>query len=399
MASNAALAGIRVIEVGNYMAAPFCCMQLADLGAEVIKVEVPTTGDLVRTSAPFIDGESSTFIRLNRNKRSLALDLKDPRGKELFKELVARADVLVENLRPGTMSDLGLGYPTLAKLNGRLIYAAISGWGMSGRYANLAGLDIMAQAMSGLMSITGEPDGPPLKSGVPLCDLVCGLYAALAVVTALRTRDREGKGELIDVSLFESGVSLAIWEAGRYFATGEVPHALGSAHQSAAPYQAVRASDGWFTVGATSPPNWRAFCEVLGRPDWEKAEQFATASLRNAHRAELIDAIERITALQPIGHWVARLQEVGVPCARIQDYDEVFNDPDLVGRGFFWDAAHPRLGAVRQIGSPMHFSNASVRRDSAGPDLGADSAAILAELGCTPAEVASLAGRGVTRLA
>ncbi len=399
MASNAPLAGIRVIEVGNYMAAPFCCMQLADLGADVVKVEVPTTGDLVRTSAPFIDGESSTFIRLHRNKRSLALDLKDARGKELFEELVARADVLVENLRPGTMGDLGLDYARLSKLNDRLIYAAISGWGLTGRYANLAGLDIMAQAMSGLMSITGEPDGPPLKSGVPLCDLVCGLYAALAVVTALRTRDRDGTGDLIDVSLFESGVSLAIWEAGRYFATGEVPHALGSAHQSAAPYQAVRASDGWFTVGATSPPNWHAFCDVLGQPGWVKDDRFATGSLRHAHRAELIDAIERITTSKPIDHWVSRLQEAGVPCARIQTYDEVFNDPDLVGRGFFWDADHPRLGAVRQIGSPIHFATAPVRRDSAGPALGADSAAILGELGCTPAEVASLAARGVTRLA
>jgi len=381
------------------MAAPFCCMQLADLGADVVKVEVPTTGDLVRTSAPFVDGESSTFIRLNRNKRSLALDLKDARGKELFEELVRRADVLVENLRPGTMQDLGLGYDQLTEVNPRLIYAAISGWGMSGRYANLAGLDIMAQAMSGLMSITGEPDGPPVKSGVPLCDLVCGLYAALAVVTALRTRDGEGAGELIDVSLFESGVSLAIWEAGRYFATGEVPHALGSAHQSAAPYQALRASDGWFTVGATSPPNWHAFCEVLGRPDWEKDERFATASKRLANRAERIDAVEAITASRPIEHWVGRLQEAGVPCAPIQTYDEVFNDPHLLERGFFWDADDPRLGAVRQLGSPIHFRHASVRRDSAGPALGADSAAILAELGCTPDEVAGLAARGVTRLA
>jgi formyl-CoA transferase len=249
------------------------------------------------------------------------------------------------------------------------------------------------------MSITGEPDGPPVKSGVPLCDLVCGLYAALAVVTALRTRERDGTGELIDVSLFESGVSLGIWEAGRYFATGEVPRALGSAHQSAAPYQALRASDGWFTVGATSPPNWRAFCDVLGHPEWEKDERFATASHRLSNRSALIDAIEAVTATEPIEHWVRRLQGAGVPCAAIQTYDEVFHDPHLLERGFFWDAMDPRLGAVRQLGSPMHFTHTSVRRDSAGPALGADSAAILAELGCTSAEVASLAARGVTRLA
>lgn len=397
--AGAPLTGIRVVEVGNYMAAPFCGMQLADLGAEVVKVEVPTTGDLVRTSAPFVDGESSTFVRLNRNKRSLALDLKDRRGKEIFLKLVARSDVLVENLRPGTMHDLGLGYEELSASNPRLIYAAISGWGLTGPYAHLAGLDIMAQAMSGLMSITGEPDGPPAKSGVPLCDLVCGLYAALAVVAALRTRERDGVGELIDVSLFEAGVSLAIWEAGRYFATGEIPRALGSAHQSAAPYQALRASDGWFTVGATSPPNWHAFCEVLGRPEWEHDERFATASKRNSDRAELIEVIETVTATQPIDHWVSRLEHAGVPCARIQAYDEVFHDPHLTERDFFWDAPHPKLGAVRQLGSPIRFTRSSVERGAAGPSLGADSAAILEELGCTPSEVASLAAQGVTRLA
>jgi len=399
MASVPPLSGIRVVEVGNYMAAPFCCMQLADLGAEVIKVEVPTTGDLVRGSAPFLDGESSTFVRLNRNKRSLALDLKDARGKELFRELIKRVDVLVENLRPGTMGDLGLGHPDLSKLNPRLIYVALSGWGQTGPYANLAGLDIMAQAMSGLMSITGEPDGPPDKAGVPVCDLVCGLYGALATMAALRVRDREGAGDFIDISLYESGVSLGIWEAGRYFATGEVPKALGSAHQSAAPYQAIRASDGYFTVGATSPPNWRAFCEVLGRPDWVTDERFADGSTRHAHRQELIEAVEDITSRQAIDHWVGLLQRAGVPCAPIQTYDQVFNDGHLAARGYFWDAPHPRLGQVRQLGSALNFERAPLRRENAGPMLGADSAAILEELGCSPDEVTSLAERGVTRLA
>ena len=399
MATPPPLNGVRVIEVGNYMAAPFCCMQLADLGAEVIKVEVPTTGDLVRGSAPFLDGESSTFVRLNRNKRSLALDLKDARGKDLFRKLAAGVDVLVENLRPGTMTDLGLGHAELSKLNPQLIYVAISGWGQTGPYAELAGLDIMAQAMSGLMSITGEPDGPPDKAGVPVCDLVCGLYAALATMAALRTRERDGTGDFIDVSLYESGVSLGIWEAGRYLATGEIPRPLGSAHQSAAPYQAVRASDGWFTVGATSVPNWRAFCEVLGRPEWESDPRFATASTRHEHRQELIEAVEAVTAAQPIDHWVGRLQQAGVPCAPIQTYDRVFADAHLRERGFFWDAPHPKLGPVRQLGSAINFRNTRVRRDTAGPMLGADSADILRELGCSPEDVASLAERGVTRLA
>jgi formyl-CoA transferase len=297
------------------------------------------------------------------------------------------------------MGELGLGYKDLSALNPRLIYVAISGWGQTGPYANLSGLDIMAQAMSGLMSITGEPDGPPVKAGVPVCDLVCGLYGALATMAALRNRERDGAGDFVDISLYESGVSLGVWEAGRYFATGEVPRALGSAHQSAAPYQSVRASDGYFTVGATSQPNWTAFCRVLGRSEWEADQRFATASTRHEHRRELIEAIEAVTVRQPIQHWVGLLQDAGVPCAEIQTYDKVFADPHLQERGYFWDAPHPALGAVRQLGSPLNFTRAHLRRDSAGPILGADSAAILEELGCTPGEVASLAERGVTKLA
>jgi len=215
------LDGIRVVEVGNFMAGPFCAMQLADLGASVVKVENPAGGDNVRLTPPFLDGESSNFVRLNRNKRSLALDLKSPAGAEAFRRLAARADVIVENLRPGTMAKLGLDYPRLAEENPGLVYVAASGWGQTGPYSQLAWLDIMAQGMSGLMSITGEPGGEPVKVGVPVCDLVCALYGALAAVAALRARERDGRGQFIDVSLFEAGVSLAVWEAGRYFATGD----------------------------------------------------------------------------------------------------------------------------------------------------------------------------------
>ncbi|MBO0682457.1 MAG: CoA transferase, partial [Candidatus Dormibacteraeota bacterium] len=255
---------VRVLEVGNYMAGPFCAMQLADLGADVLKVEQPEGGDEVRQAGPFLGGQSSHFLRLNRNKRSLALDLKAPEGKEVFRRLVSGADVVVENLRPGTMRRLELDYPRLAELNPRLIYVAASGWGQDGPLSPLAGLDIMAQARGGLMSITGTPDGDPVKVGVPVCDLVCALYGALAAVSALRARERTGRGQYIDVCLLEAGVSLAVWEAGRYFATGEVPRPLGSAHQANAPYQAVRSSDGWFTIGAASGRNWVAFCGALG---------------------------------------------------------------------------------------------------------------------------------------
>src|SRR5947209_5686853 len=280
--SESALAGVRVVEVGNFMAAPFCTLQLADLGAEVVKLENPDGGDQVRTTAPFLQGESSSFIRLNRNKRSLALDLKSPAGKEIFRELAREADVVAENLRPGTMADLELDYPRLSVLNPRLVYLAASGWGQDGPYAQLAGLDIIAQGMSGLMSITGPEGGrEPVKVGVPVTDLVCALYGAVAVVAALRARDRDGVGQLIDVSLFESGVALAVWEAGRYFATGEVPRPLGSAHQTSAPYQAVEAQDGFFTVGATSARNWKAFCEALGLMELHDDPRFRENNLRH----------------------------------------------------------------------------------------------------------------------
>src|ERR1041384_4654904 len=217
---DAALADIRVVEVGNFMAAPFCAAQLADLGADVVKVENPDGGDQVRTTAPFLDGESSSFIRLNRNKRSLALDLKAQRGKEIFRRLIARTDIVVENLRPGTMADLELDFSRLSALNPRLVYVAASGWGQDGPYAQRPGLDIRAQGMSGLMSITGEEGGrQPVKVGVPVTDLTCALYGALAALAALRVREQTGRGQFIDVCLFEAGVSLAVWEAGRFFST------------------------------------------------------------------------------------------------------------------------------------------------------------------------------------
>jgi formyl-CoA transferase len=396
MPDSPPLAGIRVLEVGNYMAGPFCTMQLADLGADVLKVENPDGGDMVRTTGPFLDGESSNFVRLNRNKRSLALNLKAQAGKDVFRRLVARSDVVVENLRPGTMADLELDYPRLAQTNPGLVYVAASGWGQEGPYSQLAGLDIMAQAMSGLMSITGEPDGGPVKVGVPICDLVCALYGALAAVSALRARERDGRGQFIDVSLFEAGVSLAVWEAGRYFATGEIPRRHGSAHQTSAPYQAVRAADGWFTIGATSPRNFEAFCHVLGLEDLLVDPRYAAVSGRLANREPLIERIEEVTVTRPMAQWLDALQEAGVPCGAIQTYDQVFSDPQLQARGYIWKAPHPVLGDVEQLGSPMRLSRTPVREDEAGPLLGEHSAQVLAEIGLGEAEIEQLVESGVT---
>lgn len=381
------LSGLTVLEVGAFMAAPFATMQLADLGAQVIKIENPVGGDMVRQTGPFLESESSPFLLINRNKRSVTLDLKNPDARRAFRRLVERADVLVENLRPGAMRRLGLGYEDLCEVNPRLVYASASGWGQDGPLANLPGLDIMAQARSGLMSITGHPDTPPAKVGVPICDLVCALYLALAVTAALRERDRSGMGQYIDVSLLEAGVSLAVWEAGKYFAIGEIGVPMGSAHQSNAPYQAVHSSDGYVTIGATTPRNWQAFCQALGLTELLADPRYADAFSRLQNRADLIENIETVTTTMTTADIVGRLNEAGVPCAPIADYGQVFTDEHLAARDFFWEAEHPTLGRVRQLGSPMRLSRTPVQRAGAGPRLGADTREVLLAAGCTSEEI------------
>jgi len=372
------------------MAAPYATMQLADLGAEVLKVENPEGGEPVRSTGPFVAGHSSPYLRLNRSKRSVALDLKSDDGRAAFLRLAASCDVVVENLRPGAMRRLGLGYDEVRAVNPGVVYASASGFGQDGPLADRPGLDIMAQARGGLMSITGTPDGSPAKVGVPLCDLVCGLYVALAVTAALRERDRSGEGQYVDVSLLESAVSLAVWEAGRYFATGEVGRPLGSAHQSQAPYQAVRSADGWVTLGAITPKTWASLCTALGLESILDDERFVDSTSRHAQRNALIPLIERRTAALPTSEVISRLEAVGVPCAPIADYGEVFTDEHLAARDFFWDAPHPVAGAVRQVGSPMRFSRTPPRRAGAGPVLGADTRAALREAGYTDEEVDAL---------
>jgi crotonobetainyl-CoA:carnitine CoA-transferase CaiB-like acyl-CoA transferase len=384
------LHGVTVIEVGNFLAAPFAAMQLADLGATVIKVESPRGGDAVRAVGPFVAGESSPFIRINRNKQSVAVDLKAPAGLAAVRALIAHADVLVENLRPGAMAQLRLGYDQLSRLSPKLIYASATGWGRAGPLASQAGLDIMAQARSGLMSVNGHPGDAPSKVAVPICDLVCALYLALGVVAALRARDRDGVGQAVEVSLYESGVSFAVWEAGMFFATREVAQPQGSAHQSVAPYQAIATRDGYITIGAVTPKTWCSFCSVLGLADAAADPRFISASSRHEHRTALIGVIEQATRQWPRQALTDALVAAGVPCAPIAGYGEVFTDQNLISGGFYWDAHHPALGKVRQLGSPVRMSRTPVRQGSAGPALGADTRAALIAAGLPTADIDEL---------
>jgi crotonobetainyl-CoA:carnitine CoA-transferase CaiB-like acyl-CoA transferase len=389
------LVGIRVIEIGNYMAGPFCGMQLADLGADVVKVEHPKAGDLARLLEPIASGESGNFARLNRDKRSLAIDLKRDESRAVFQRLAMDADVIVENLRPGTMDDLGLSPRSLLDANPRLIYVAVTGWGQDGPYADRPALDIIVQGQSGLMSITGEEGGAPVKVGVSIADLTAALYATVATLAALRARDRDGRGQLVDISMFESAVSLAVWEAGTFFGSGEVPRAAGSAHKLVAPYQAVAASDRHFIVGATTPPNWKAFCGALGLGALESDARFANANARRHNRVELVSAIEKVTRTKPAAHWLELLRKAGVPCGEIADYRDVFDDPHLLARKFFIDLEHPVLGTVRGLGSPMRLERTPVTHRRAGPRLGEHTAEVLREVGCSEADVDRLASEGI----
>ena len=393
------LLGVRVIEIGNYMAGPYCGMQLADLGADVVKVEHPRVGDFARLLEPLASGESGNFARLNRDKRSLAIDLKREEGKAVFRRLAGEADVIVENLRPGTMEDLGVGPRSLLEANPRLIYVAVTGWGLDGPYANRPALDIIIQGQSGLMSITGEEGGGPVKVGVSIADLTAALYATIATLAALRARDRDGKGQLVDISMFESAVSLAVWEAGMYFGSGEVARAAGSAHKLVAPYQAIAASDRHFIVGATTPLTWAAFCRVLGLAALESDSRFTNANTRQRNRPALIALIEQVTRTKPAAHWLGLLRDAGVPCGEIAGYREVFDDPHLAARKFFVDLEHPVLGNLRGLGSPLRLERTPVRHQRAGPLLGEHSAEVLREIGCSEAEVERLASEGIIGLA
>jgi len=394
-----ALDDLRVLELGNFMAGPYAGTLLADMGADVVKIEAPLGGDYSRSLGPFAEGspDGAGFLRLDRNKRSVALDLKSEGGKRAFRSLAARSDVIIENLRAGTLDAMGLGYEALAPEHPRLIYCSVTGFGRTGPYRDRAGLDLVLQAESGLMSVTGEAGRPPVKVGVPVVDLTSALYAAFAIVTAVHARERTGRGQLIDLSLIESGVSLAIWESGVYLTTGEVPGPLGSAHRVTAPYQAFRTADGYIAIGATTPPTWTAFCDVTGLTRLRDDPRWADGTRRRERATELASIIEDVTQHRTTADWLEVLTATGVPCGKINDLAAVFADEHLAERGLFVDLPHPVLGTVRAIGSPLHLSETPPVMRRAAPLLGEHTREVLNEAGIAGAEIDALFATGGAR--
>ncbi len=378
--ARTALEGIRVLDVTQVMAGPFCAMQLCDMGAEVIKVE-PPGGDSTRRMAGASGTDSPAFNAVNRGKRGIVLDLKTPFGQEACRRLARRSDILIENYRPGVMRSLGLDYATLAADHPALIYASISGYGQTGPDAAKGGFDLIAQGVSGLMSITGEPGRPPVKAGVPLTDLGAALFALSAVLAALHYRNQTGRGQYIDTSLVEAGVALSVWESAQYFADGIAPEPLGSAHRMVAPYQAIRCADGYVTLGTANERLFQRLCELLGHPEWSRDPPFATDTARVRNRAALIEKIEAITAEQPRAYWLATFDANGLPCGPINTYPEAFADPQILAREMVVEVDHPTLGRMHTLGAPVKMSETPPVVNRRGPLLGEHTREVLREIG------------------
>jgi formyl-CoA transferase len=390
------LQGLRVIDLTQAMAGPFCTMNLADMGAEVIKVEPTGEGESMRQAGRVQkNGHSATFMTMNRNKRSLALDLKQPEGVELIRRLAKTADVFVQNYRPGVAQRLGVDFESLKKINSRLVYCAISGFGSTGPYASRGGYDLIAQGMSGVISVTGEENGPPAKSGIPLADLAAGLFGAYGILCALEHRDRTGEGQAVDTSLLEAAMALTVWESAEYWTTGGTPKPMGSAHRLGAPYQALRAKDGYFTVGAGSDKLFSSLCIALGREELAKDEQFSKRANRLANRAALIVELEKTTTQRDRAAWLERLEKAGVPAGPINDYAEALADPHTLARGMVVDLLHPGAGAIKALGVPVKLSDTPGAVERAAPLLGEHTAEILKELCYSESEERALRAKGV----
>ncbi|QOL48638.1 CoA transferase [Massilia litorea] len=390
------LAGMRVLELAQIMAGPTCGMMLADMGADVIKVEKLPGGDDARAyREPRVNGVSAPFMILNRNKRGIALNLKLEQGRDILLRMVKEADVLTENYRRGTLEKLGLGYDVLSKVNPGLIYCAVSGYGRNGPDADKPGFDLIAQGFSGLMSVTGEPGGPPVKTGNSIADTNAGILAMAGITAAYVHKLKTGEGQIVDTSLIEAALQQTYWQAAIYFATGESSGPTGSAHLLTAPYQAFKASDGWINIGGANQGNWERIAVALGRPEWREDPRFATNTQRMENREALVSMMSEIVASRTRTQWIAILDEAGVPVGPVHTIAEALTHPQTLAREMVVDLVHPQAGPTRALGCPIHFSKTATRIDRPAPMLGEHSRELLREYGYGDAEIDGFVEAGV----
>ncbi len=398
MAADAAgpLSGLKVIELAHIMAGPVCGLMLADMGADVIKVEkVPDGDDTRRMTPPTVDGESAAFMILNRNKRGTAINLKSAGGKAVLERLLASADVVIENYRPGTMERLGLGYTALHEKNPGLIYCQVTGFGRTGPYADRPGFDLIAQGLSGIMSVTGEGAGrPPVKAGPPITDISAGILAAMGVLAAYVHRLKTGAGQLVDTSLLEAGITTTYWQSAICLATGISPGAIGSAHPLSAPYQALQTADGWINIGAANQANWRRLVEVLEMPDLAADPRFVDNAARMKNLPALIELLTARFRSRSTAEWLVRLEAAGVPAGPVLSIGEMLKDPQVQAREMVVDVKHSRLGRMKTLGAPVKFSATPGGVKRGAPLLGEHTREILREYGYTDAEVTGLIAGG-----
>jgi len=380
-ANNQPLRGIRVLDLSRILAGPYCTMMLGDLGAEIIKVEQPRVGDGTRQwGPPFKGGESAYFICINRNKKSITVNLKHPRGIKIIKQLVEKSDVLVENFRYGTMDKLGLDYETLKKINPKLIYCTISAFGTTGPYRELPGYDFLVQAMGGIMSITGEPDGPPMKVGVAIVDVTAALYATSAILAALFYREKTGEGQKVETSLIEAQVAWLINVGSNYLVSGEVPKRYGNAHPNIVPYQVFKAKDGYVALAIGNDLQWKKFCELAGVKELAENPKFETNPKRVENRKELIKILDKLMLEKRGKEWIKLCRDNGIPCGPINTIDKVFNDPQVLNRGMVVEVDHPTAGKIKLAGIPMKFSRTPAFVKSPPPLLGEHTNEVLSNL-------------------
>lgn len=374
------LDGIRVVDLTSHLAGPYCTMLLADMGADVIKVERPGLGDETRKSPPFVSGEGAAFMIVNRNKRSIVLDLKTDEGRANCMRLVEQADVLVENYRPGVADRIELGWEQLHTVNPRLVYCSISGFGQTGPFSAKGGFDLMAQAMSGLMAVCGQADGGPLRLPIPISDLCGGMNGAFGVVNALYARERTGRGQRVDTSLYESALAMGPYEAAEYFTSGQAPRRLGQAHRLAAPYQIFPTSDGWVAIGAATQVFWERLCQLMGVSELAADPRFDTGAKRVENYDALIEILSVHLGKETADEWIRRLDEAGIPVAPVLSHEQALTHPQTLAREMVVEVEHPTAGKVKVLGVPVKLSDTPAAVRAPAPLLGQHTGEILDEL-------------------